>query len=270
MKLEGSFSEYDVEQLVAETATYRVYLCEDVGSGKMLLLQIATSIEHNGGLSRGAYILRELKQTADLFEAEYAKANQGRLLSYDRLFPLVVDSFKAEDQGDRQVNILAFTEVDDPRLLVPLSNLASKDHKRVSLVSSAWIMGRLLKLLGFAHGERIAVRSLSGSNILLEPTRHFAFVFDWSSSLTNLNEISRQSRKDDIASAAKAVFAAIGGNPKTGAFQYPDEEDPRYVKFLWDLACRHHSDAQKAHDQFYELVEEIWGRKFRSFTTLPL
>lgn len=272
MILVNGSTRYRVGDRVAETDTYRIYTCIDETSGQELMLQIATETTYSGGLDRAAYVLRELKKTADIFEAEYAKTGNGGLLSYERLFPLVVDSFVPEDQGKRRVVILAFNEVDAIRTLVPLSNIRRKDQLRVDLKSSAWIMGRLLKLIGFAHGEGITIRSLSGGNILLEPSQHFAVVFDWSSAQMYQSKIPVQDRRRDIASAAKAVFAAIGGDIRTGTFPYviDNEEDQRYVDYVWNLVRRPSSDADKIHTEFYALIEEIFGRKFRPFTTLPL
>jgi hypothetical protein len=262
---------YQVEaNPVAETDLYRVYVCEDVAAGHRYLLQVAASIEGNGGLERAAYLLGQLSSTAELFEQENAKVNPGRKVSYDRLFPRVVDGFIAKDQGGRRINILSFTEVDDPRFLIPLSNLKKEDHLRVTLTSSAWVMGRLLKLLAFTHDEGIAVRALGGGNILLEPSQHFALVFDWSSAMVYQAEVPMKVRKDDIAGAAKAVLASIGANTETGEYPYPLGDDKPYVDFLWELASRREADAQRAHERFYELIEQLWGREFRPFKTLPL
>ncbi len=273
MILTNGSNQYQVGERVAETETYRIYLCEEVETGRQCLLQIAAEVEHNGGLDRAAYVLGKLKQTSDLFEAKFAETNEGRL-SYDYLFPQLVDSFvSGEEQGRRRVNILAFTEVDDVTELVPLSNLATKHGMRVDLKTSAWILGRLLKLAAFAHGQGIAIRALSGGNILLLPERHFAITFDWSSSLTHQGKIPAEIRKDDIASAAKTAFAAIGGDPEIGDYPYDgelDDKDRRYLELVWRYASRRESDAEKAHRQLYDLLEELWGRKFHPFIPLPL
>ena len=274
MILDNGSKQYQVNgSAVAVTDTYRVYLCEEVATGRQCLLQIAAEDYHNGGLDRAAYVLKVLKQTSDEFEAEYAKRNPGRKLSYDYLFPQLVDSFVAGEQGKRRVNILAFTEVEDVTDLVPLSNLASKDGLRVDLKTSAWILGRLLKLAAFAHGEGIVVRAFNGGNILLLPERHFAITFDWSSTLTHQGKVSEEIRKNDIADAAKTVFAAIGGNLETGNYPYVhelDAQDRHYLTQVWRYVSRDEGDAEKAHRQLYDLLEELWGRKFHPFTTLPL
>lgn len=131
-------------------------------------------------------------------------------------------------------------------------------------------MGRLLKLLAFVHDEGIAVRALEGNNILLELEQHFTVVFDWSSSQTHQSGVPKDLRKNDIAGAAKAVFKAIGGNPESGEIVTPPGDERRYTEFLWNLATRREASAERAHEQFYKLIRELFGREFHEFTTLPL
>jgi hypothetical protein len=274
VKLRSSSAEYEVGLQVAETAAYRMYLCEEVASGRQCLLQIATSVEHSGGLDKAAYILKKLRVTADEFERIHAEQGGKRLLSYERLFPELVDSFVPEEQGRRRVNILAFSEVSDIRLMVPLSNLTSKDHLRLDLRSSAWVLGRLLKLLGFTHGEGISVNLLGGGNVLLEPSQHFAVVFDWSSALTHQDQhVPRKYRVDDVANAAKTVFVALGGDPQTADYPYlssADVNDRRYISLVTTMMQHREGNAERAHQQLYSLIDEIYGRTFHPFTTLPL
>lgn len=271
MILQHDNVEYDVGRMVSETEAHRWYLGGRLNDGRRCMLQVATGVEHNGGLERAAFVLRQLRQTSDLFEEEHAKTGKGGMLSYERLFPEVLDGFIPEDQGGRRINILAFAEIDAVTSLVPLSNLAERDNLRVSLTSSAWVMGRILKLLGLAHGEGFAVRVLGGNNILLEPQSHYAVVLDWSGVRTFQGETPVADRKFDISTAARSVFTAIGGNPENGEYLYTiDDQDRRYVELLWSFANSRQSSAEKAHQQFYELVGELWGREFRKFQTLPL
>ena len=263
---------YRVGDLVAETATYRVYLCEDHATGQQYLLQIAKEIQHNGGLERAAFVLKGLKQTSDSFDKENAKTDPDRHLNYDRLFPGVVDSFVSDEQGKRRINILSLKDVDTIHNMVPLSNLTVRDRLRVDLQTSAWIMGRLLKLLGLTHSQGIAVRELKGSNVLIETENHFVVVFDWTSALTYPQAIPEKNRADDIAHAAKAVFVAIGGNPDTLDYPYdldnPDEQ--RYIEMLRRFMRGKESNAAEAHTGFYKLVREIFGYGYRQSKLLPL
>lgn len=270
MILTHGTTQYEVERRpVAETAKYRVYICKDRATDRQYLLQIASETKYNGDIDRAAFVLRELKRTSDLIEAEYAKTNPEKKLNYDLLFPGVVDSFISDDQGRRRINILSLKGVAGIRKMIPLSNLANRDRLRINLPTSAWIMGRLLKLLGFTHSQGIAVRALQGNNVLIEPDNHFMVVFDWSSAHTYQQDVPRSARQDDIARAAQAVFAAIGGNPDTADFPY-NLEDGRYVKLLERFTRGKESNADKAHANFYELVDEVFGRGFRPFKTLPL
>ncbi len=269
MILTHGTTQYEVERLVAKAATYRVYICKDHATGEQHLLQIASETKYNGSLDRAAFVLKEFKQTSDLLEAEYAKDNPDNQLNYDRLFPEVVDSFVSNEQSNRRINILSLKDVGAITNMVPLSNLTERDKLRVDLPTSAWIMGRLLKLLGFAHSQGIAVRTLLGKNVLIEPDNHFTVVFDWTSAHTYQQDVPREACQDDIVHAAKAVFTAIGGNPDTLDFPY-DLDDRRYVELLERFARGKESNAEEAHVIFYLLVDEVFGRGFRPSKMLPL
>lgn len=276
MLLQGTRAKYEVGALLAENTVYRVYLCQEVESGRQYLLQIASSVsvEHSGKLDKAAFFLGKLRKIASEYEALHAKQGGTRLLSYERLFPMLIDSFVPEQQGGRRVNILGFSEVDDIKMMVPLSNVTGKDHQRIDLRSSAWILGRLLKLLGMTHSEGISVNMLSGANVLIEPSRHFAVVFDWSSAQTYPGQhVPRKNRIDDVANAAKAVFIALGGNPLTADYPYAretDDNDRRYIALMTRMMQQHESSATRAHQQLYGLIDEIYGRKFHPFTPMPL
>lgn len=258
---------YDVVAKVAESSLYRIYTCKDAAN-REYLLQIAANVENNGDLDRAAYILKRLLQASNSFELEYAKQHPDKQLNYDRLFPKISNSFISSDQGNRQINILALKDIDDINLMLPLSNLRTRDKLRISLETSGWVMGRLLKLISFAHSQKISIRNLTGSNTLIVPEHHYVVAFDWTSAQFFKDNVPEEICKDDISNAAKAMFEAIGGDSVAGI--YPYEEGNRYVKFLWKLACRNESDALKAHEQFYEIVYELYGQKFYPAKMIPL
>ena len=270
MILTHDTDQYLVTSLVAEAATYRVYICEDATTQQQYLLQIASETEHNGGLDRAAFVLHRLKQVSDSYEAENAAHNADRL-HYDRLFPGVVRSFISDEQGGRRINILALKDVDTVTEMVPLSNLQDKDQLRIDPPSSAWIMGRLLKLLSLTHSEGISFQTLAANNVLVNPSRHFVVVLDWSTvRLAQSGEASRADRTNDVARAAHAVLVAIGANHVTGAFPYGNATHETYARLLWEIASSTVSSAERAHSQFYELVDALYGKKFIPFTTMPL
>lgn len=268
MLLDGTVGTYDVSDMLAATAAYRVYLARDTTNDTRCLLQIATKPEANGGLERAAFILGRFKKAADAYDVEYAKTHERKHLHHDRLYPAVVESFVSSEQGDRRVTILNLTDVKNILAVVPLSNLRLKDRLRIDPETSAWIMGRLLKLLNFTHGEGVLNGALTARNVLLHPEQHFAMTLDWSVARVFPGVVPAEFAVADIASAATAVFEAIGGDATTGMWPYDDHVP--YVSLLRQLMHGRVSDASSAHDQFYELVRAQYGNEFHPFTTLPL
>lgn len=261
---------YSVGKRVGNTNKYRLYLCNEKGTEHQCLLQIATDATHNGALDRAAYILGELKRKSDELETEYAtvKKDQEVFLNYDLGFPELVDSFICQEQGGRRINILAFRNVEGVNSMVPLINITAKDRRRVDLRTSAWIMGKLLKLLGFAHGCGISVNLMTANNILIEPDEHYVLIFDWSVARTHSEAVPAETRREEISQAAQAVITILGGNLETGVFPDDGEKGFKpYTEHLLRLARGCESNAERAHRSFYELIVSLWKREFYPFTT---
>jgi hypothetical protein len=273
MKMRSDSHLYLVGAKVADADRYRLYLCEQEETGRRCLVQTANAAEYNGGLDRAAYLLDELKRHSDELEAEYAGAKEDPkdMLNYDLGFPELVEGFICQDQGGRRVNILAFRNVEDVSKMVPLSNITTKDRRRVDLRTSVWILGKLLKSLVLTQCVKISVGLVVGNNILIEPDRHYVLIFDWSAAQIHSGDLSFETRRQEIAQAAQAVITALGGDLATGVF--PDDGDEafgRYTDHLLRLARGSESKAERAHAQFYELVDSLWKRGYHPFTTKPL
>lgn len=258
---------YQVGNKVAETSNYRLYLCMQDGMGRQCLLQVATTVAHNGKLQRAAYILKELERRADDLEAKYArvKTDPNVLLNYGLGFPDLIDSFIYQEQGGRSINILAFRGVEDVTKMVPLINITEKDGLRVDLRTSAWIMGKLLKLLVFAHNEGVSVRLLNGNNIVIEPDEHYVVIFDWSCAQTYPEAVPKEIQRQEISQAAQAIVAVLGGDLKTGVF--PDDSNKTYTDYILRMARGEKNNAGKTHKEFYALIDELWEREYYPFTT---
>lgn len=260
---------YKIGKLVGQTDEYRLYTCKQEGRDSELLLQIAREAQFNGKLDRAAYVLRELSRRASEIEEEYTKKFPGKQLNYDLAFPHLVNSFICPEQGRRRVNVLEFFNVEEVGKMVPLINI-TKDRLRVDLRTSAWIMGKLLKLLTFVHSEGICARLVTMNNVLIEPTKHYVLIFDWSQALTGLPDtIPPGERRRDIAAAALAVIAVLGGSPEAGIPER-DEVNSKYIDFILALAKGRTTDAMKAHHDFYEIVDGLWPREYYQFTTKSL
>ena len=274
MKLVSEDHSYVVGKLVAEASRYRLYLCTQEDTGRELLLQIPTDATLNGLLDRSAFILRELKRQSDELEAEYAmiKEDPKNMLNYHLAFPEIVDSFVCEEQGGRRVNIYAFRNVEDVRNMIPLSNIIEIDRQRVDLKTSGWVMGKLLKLLTFAHSLGYTVGRISPANILIEPNQHYVLIFDWFDARTHPGEeIPTDETRDEIRYAAQAVINLLGGDLESRSFPNDNEEGfAEYTKHLLYLASGAMHSAKKAHQRFYDLIRPLWGRSFHPFTSFDL
>lgn len=272
MIIKGSSVSYEVGKQVAKTNKSNLYLCAQTETGHSCLLQIATTSVLNDHLARAAFILQELKRHSDGLEEEYArvKPDPNIYLNYDLSFPEVVDSFICKEQGNRQVNILAFRKVEDVSEMVPLLNITAKDKLRVDLRTSVWILGRILKLLDFIHSQGISAGIVDGTNICIHPDKRYAVLFDWSSgTIHEGEEVPTQTQEKEISAAAKAAITVLGGNPETGEIPDDDGCEP-YTDYLMHLARESELNAEIAHKLFYEAADRLWKREFWPFTTKPL
>jgi len=289
--------EYKVLKKVAENNFYRMYLCEHLQTGRKCLLQIGLTDADNSRLERFAYILKELKFRAAELEKAYAKVKEDPkdLLNYDLGFPELINSFTHTDQdGDRRVNVFVFRNIANAGDAVPLINITEKDFLRVDLKTSVWIMGKALKLLAFTQSEGFAIRLVSSDNILLDPDQHYVLFFDLTATQSYPDgAVPEEECRQEIAKAAQAVIIVLGGDPETEyipsdddgnseddddsetmSFSHADdgrEKDvSRYTDYLFHLARGEESNAKRAHESFYEIVDSLWPRQFHPFTTLPL
>ncbi len=237
----------------------------------MCILKAAGTIDDNANLDREAFLLEDMADRARLLEEEYAGVRtDGALLNYQLSFPRLVESFKEEESG-LVASVIAFNCVDDISHLMPIGRIRTKDRVRIDPRTSAWMMGKLLKLLIFAHDHKVAVTRLTGDNILIERDEHYVVVFDWTQAVNYPGGVPLEVVGEDIKRSACEVILALGGDVLTG--KLPDDEqlpDTRYQDFLFKLASGDVADAVSAHRDFYSLVWELWPRKYHPYTTYPL
>lgn len=268
---------YSVHGHVANGVGYRLYLCtqKEVADlpKRSCLLQVANTVGDNGKLDRVAYLLRELKFRSDELEEAYEKVKKDPrvMMNYDLGFPQLIDSFLCENQGGRRINILGFRNVDDVGSLMPLAYITQKHQCRVDIKTSAWILGKALKLLVFTHDQLISLRLLSGKNILIQPDEHYVMILDCSAAKIYFEEMPEEIRRREIQQVAHSVANVLGRDLKTGTFPNDGEEGfKQYTQFVLRLAREGESSASRAHRNFYDLVDSLWERKFHPFTVKPL
>lgn len=273
MIIKSSTHQYTVAERAGNASSYRLYLCAQEETKRQCLLQIAANASNNGALDRAAYILKELKKRSDELEEEYSqvKTNPDSFLNYDLGFPEILDSFICKEQGDRRINILAFRSVDNPQNMLPLNIITDTYGLRVDLRTSAWIMGKTLKMLNFTHNSGVVVNLMTARNILVERDQHYVVIFDWSEAQMHQGKISHKARQKDISELARAIIRTLGGDFKKGNIPNDgDESYEKYTEYLFNLADGRESDAKMAHKNFYELIDSFWKKEFYPFTTKPL
>jgi len=269
LNIEGKNGTYTTGDLVAENDRYRLRACTNQ-DGRELLLQAAVESDRNSVISRNAWILEQLKTAAIDIEVEYEEAGGKGHLNYNLGFPELCDSLILESQGSRQVNIIGFCGVKAVETIIPLIKIW-KDSFRVDLRTSAWIMGKLLKTISFAHDHRIQVMNLSGNNILIQPDQHYVLIFDWSSAVVHEESVPGSIRRQEIQAAAQCIIKALGNDLDRARV---NDADLPYTNYLQLLASSGESDAIKAHQTFYELINSlcanpnsVWENGFYEFTT---
>lgn len=274
MVLKSDLHTYEVSQALAKGLRANFYLCREVNTERRLILMIAQDLELNPYLERVTYSLGRLKDYSDAYEEEYAKqqcaegATEIKLLHYDWLFPQVFDSFCSIEQDGRKILILDYPDAD---LLggMPLMQIRKK-NLRVDLKTSAWIMGRFLKLLSFLQGSNAWIQ-VGIDDYFLIPDQHRLLKLDFSDLLI-LADCSPGRRAIEIRQAAKIILNLIGvtWDAKYWKYEYEleDEKDKQYLNILAWLYYHTPSHSFSAYESFYCVVNEIWGRKFHPFTVL--
>lgn len=252
---------------------FKFYQCQ-VDTDSVCILKIARQVGFNGLLDREAYILAIMAEEAAALEIEFKKAEtSNKFLNYHYFFPQLVETFISPEQENSRISILSFAHVAESlNKLSPISHLLSRENVRVDPRSSAWILGKLLKLLGFAHDQGIAVGNLDGGNILINREQHYVLIVDWTKAVMTNGELSTLTKTNEISSVALETTLILGGDPVTGKLPKSNQlEDSRYENFIKLLAQGSSGlDAFEAHRRFYSLIRSIWPTEFHSFTTHSL
>jgi len=172
--VEGKNDVYEVGKVVAENERYRLRLCTN-SKGKELMLQVSMGPEHNGEVGRNAWMLTKLREAARVLEERFAKKGTDKRLNYELGFSKIWDTFMLK--GGRQVSIIGLRDIVKVSSAIPVVKLW-KDSLRVDLRTSAWMMGKLLKTMTFAHDNRYQIGNVSSelSKIKCETFRQFIFL----------------------------------------------------------------------------------------------
>ena len=231
---------YQVHKQIGETESYRLYQVSTEGVETSFVLKVAVDSTFNGALDREAFLLSRMRERALKLEEEFGKLNPGKYLNYQLAFPLLHETFVVAEQGGRRVLILGIEAVKDLEKLVPLSMIRTRDCVRVDLKTAAWMLGKSLKILAFAHDFSVSLGDISGDDIVVERDDHLVMV--------------------------------LGGNSITYNIPESVDDDPHghFQDFVLKLSRGGFATASDAHKAFYHMVEAMWGRKFHPYTTFSL
>ena len=266
----GATYQVDEKQL-GSTDVFTSYECT-LPDGTPAILKIASTVENNGLLDREAYVLETLKEAAEQLEEEYASGvGAGKpSLNNHFFFPNLIETFIASDQDDRRVSVLKFPIATEKLSeLVPLSYLVY-DNLCVDPRTSAWILGKLLKLLVFTHQQGVYLGAITMENILIKKKEHLVCFYDWTEAVVTDNEVPQTRASREIASITNQVLIILGASTDGSLPADKQIPDSRYEDFLKHLSLGKESDAYTAHKKFYELIRSLWPREYHEFTTKVL
>jgi hypothetical protein len=128
------------------------------------------------------------------------------------------------------------------------------------------MMGKLLKIIAFAHDQHISIGPINTGTILIDPDQHYVNVFNWSGAQI-LDALTYDIQQKEIKDATTVIIDALGGDLKNRTIPNNEgEQGERYIAHLWTLVDALHCDASTAHERFYHFVDKLWERKFHPFT----
>lgn len=260
---------YQITGNLGSSKRFNLYQCE-LPDGGLGVLKIAATRESNSNMDREALVLQTLTDQALATEALNKSAMP---LNFQNFIPNLVETFTSASQKNRRVSILTFPSVvKELSQLTPLSSLIRKERIRVDPRTSAWILGKVLKVLSFAYEHSVSCGLVSLGNIMIERNKHGVVVFDWTQAFIHpIGNVSADVQGKEISQAARVAIAVMGGDLENGNLPESDQlTDNRYEKFIWDLAQGKTDSATVAHHQFYDLIWSLWPRGFHPFTSFPL
>lgn len=262
---------YRVDKALARAPTHSIYLVTDEKDGRWYMLKVSLDISGNGRLDRETLVLNDIAVEVERLRLTETKDGSRGALRYEKCFPRLQESFILKEQGNRRVNIIEIPDTEDVKTLVPIEQWRTRARVWIDPKSSAWLMGRLLKVFTLTHPIGISVGKINGGNILVNPEKHRAIFFDWTEAYQYQQYVPPEKVGEEIAQAATQVFIALGGNLSKGTLPHSDQLlDTQYAELLLQFMSGRERDPDKAAVRFYKLVREMWVEEFHPFTTIPM
>ena len=279
--------EVDTSKLLTETEHAHIYLAQK--GEKTVIFKIAKTFDDNEALMAEAHNFEFFMNAIEFSEEHRIEERKKSPSKYDLLFTKLEETFLAETQYDRRVNILSVRDADINEFAL-LTDLQSR--VKIDLRTSAWVMGRLLKWILFhdalhrmsieAHRDEsdIAYREwidFDPKDWLICPNQNRLVRF--SGNVTSCDEF-----RDVVKKMADFVYNWTEA-------EKPSKNEADYIRFLKELKNRgwydwfwtkrfwkkeatveeleekySELDFEETHDKFYEIVSATWGISYYPFT----
>ena len=267
MLIVGIIGSYEVGKKIATDALSSWYLCRDAADTE-LLLRITTDVEHNGAMEREAFVLRFLMAQSDAYKQKYESDPEFEdMQPFDWLFSNLVETFACDEQGGRQINVFKIKDLKDIGALVPIASIRKK-KLTVDLKTSVWMVGKLLKLLGFVHENGVIAGEIKPGKVLIDRDSHRVILIDWTNAVLCDGKMSREKTRNNISEAAQAVLKGALSCDDVTNCTTSDEAEQEYTDIVKSIAIGGFSDAGKAHVKLYDIVKKLWGISYHPFTTI--
>ena len=253
--------------IVSATRTYRI--SKPLGVGDVCDVHLATS-------RRGEFALKvsrvggcdRLLEKEQMILRELQKASRGDV--YGDYFPIPVETFRADD---RLVSVLEYR-----RGYLPATEIRERFPAGLDPRHLAWMFNRTLEALGFVHRLGWVHGAVLPPHLTFDCRNHGLQLIGWIHAKrvhTPLDFASRtyaswyppecHQRKEampatDIHLAAKSILWLAGGDPLSDE---PTDRLPiEFGCFLHKCLTApesHRQDAWAVHEQFRELLEDLYG-----------
>ena len=200
-----------------------------------------------------------------LFQSE--PSNQNKHL------PVMLDQFKTSD--NQLGTILRYIDGYD------LPSIREKYQDGVPAVHVAWMLTRLLSVLGYCHSKGFIHANIEPSHLMIRPQDHNLFLIDWCYAMINpfrtgerfkvlnesysppeVKEHGLPTPASDLYSVGKCMIYLLGGDIERNTM--PDSVDERMQRFIqffvMESPLQRAQDAWEMYDKFMDLRTEIWGQ----------
>lgn len=254
--------EYHVKSALAEGDLCTIY-GGDCAGGDDFAGQIAVKVVED---SEDNLLMQNEVKILRLFQVEPSKQSKH--------LPVLLDQFKT---SEGQLGTI-LRQIDG----FDLYSVHDKYKDGVPAKHAAWILERLLSVLGFVHSKGVIHGNIEPAHIMIRPKDHNLWLIDWCYAALNpgrtkdgfkvLNEDYSppevQERKSplpssDLYSVGKCMIYLLGGDIKTNTMPVTIEKPlQRFIQFfVMKSPLQRAQDAWEMYEKFAGLRTELWGPK---------